>query len=331
MDDPTGDLAAHGVSCDQVVMLGCDADLNAIQPTMPRGSLISFSCPVSCRECHRKGMARWVETPGDCPWNDIDDRLDAVTDVCCGANPEDECPRGGPPRTCSPLCAVTFHSLTMDCGEKLLSLAGAANARRFTLFDELCTSDRSVDPMVFLDAIANAQCEVCGNGVLNPDGSEGCDDGELNAEDGDCGLDCQLTCSDDLSPNGACLDQYPQWTGDGISLYRIDVGPAPAAPNSEQTFRWYESQCVAVGLYTLKCGTSYTNNADYFGGDYHSCPAPNSFSCNIGSTTRQRTGWNDAVFFWDSKANGVANGNAAASTDSDNQLVCALGGPANCR
>ena len=54
---------------------------------------------------------------------------------------------------------VTYHSLVMDCGDKLMSLVGEANAERFTAFDELCTSERSVDPMVFLDAIANARCK----------------------------------------------------------------------------------------------------------------------------------------------------------------------------
>ena len=162
MDDPSGDLAAHGVSCDQVLTLGCDTDLSGIQPTMPRGSLVSFSCPVSCEECHRKGMAQWIETPIDCVWDTFDDRLNEVNEICCaadGADPDATCPRGEPPRACSPLCAVTFHSLTVDCGEKLLSLAGERQAAGFTAFDELCTSERSVDPMVFLDAIATATCE----------------------------------------------------------------------------------------------------------------------------------------------------------------------------
>ena len=149
-------------------MLECTADLSSIQPTFPRGSLISFSCPVSCNECHRKGMAQWIETPGDCPWDTIDDRLDEVNAVCCaadGADPDVTCPRGGPPRACSPLCAVTFHSLAGDCGQKLQSLAGATNAASFTAFEQLCVSAQSVDPMYFLNAIASATCcssENCG-------------------------------------------------------------------------------------------------------------------------------------------------------------------------
>lgn len=162
IDDPSGNLAALGVSCDQVVALGCDTDMSGLQPTMPRGSLVSFSCPVSCNECHRKGMARWIETPNDCAWDTFDDRLDEVNEVCCaadGADPDVTCPRGSPPQSCSSLCAVVFHKLSGDCGDKLLSLAGERQAASFTAFDELCTSDRSVDPMVFLNAIATATCE----------------------------------------------------------------------------------------------------------------------------------------------------------------------------
>jgi hypothetical protein len=228
MDDPSGDLAAHGVSCDQVLALGCDTDLSGIQPTMPRGSLVSFSCPVSCEECHRKGMARWIETPNDCVWDNFDDRLNEVNEVCCaadGADPDATCPRGGPPRACSPLCAVTFHSLTVDCGDKLLSLAGERQAAGFTAFDGLCTSERSVDPMVFLDAIATATCErfgiasfsVCIVNVLSIQ----------HLRRGGVVAGCSSTncngCSDEVGCNTASLDGYSsdqdmvcEWDPSGI-------------------------------------------------------------------------------------------------------------------
>ena len=160
-DDPNGDLVAHGVTCQQVVALGCDTDLHAMQPELPEGSLVSMLCPVSCNACRRTGMAKWVETAATCPWDLLDDRLDEVNSVCCGEDPDAACPRGAPPRECSALCAVTFHSLVSNCEETLLALAGRANGARFTAFDQLCTSAESVDPLVFLDAIANAECESC--------------------------------------------------------------------------------------------------------------------------------------------------------------------------
>ena len=87
------------------------------------------------------------------------DRLLEVSEVCCGTeDPNSVCPRGAPPRDCPALCAVTFHALIGDCGETLQSVVGRVNAARFAAFDELCTSEQSVDPIVFLDAIANAEC-----------------------------------------------------------------------------------------------------------------------------------------------------------------------------
>ena len=59
------------------------------------------------------------------------------------------------------MCAVTFHALIGDCGETLQGVVGRVNAARFAAFDELCTSEQSVDPIVFLDAIANAECTFC--------------------------------------------------------------------------------------------------------------------------------------------------------------------------
>ena len=50
-DDPDGVLAAHGVTCEMVVNLGCGSDLSVSQRELPEGSLVSMLCPVSCNEC----------------------------------------------------------------------------------------------------------------------------------------------------------------------------------------------------------------------------------------------------------------------------------------
>ena len=149
-------------------MLGCDTDIHSMQPGLPEGSLVSLLCPVSCEACHRTGMGKWIETAAVCPWKSFDDRLNEVSEVCCGVNdPDAACPRGAPPRQCSPMCAVAFHALMMDCGETLTSLAGRVNGARLAAFDQLCTSEESVDPMFFLDAIANAECSFCvGDGCI---------------------------------------------------------------------------------------------------------------------------------------------------------------------
>eukprot|EP01052_Picozoa_sp_SAG31_P008924 SAG31_NODE_459_length_15396_cov_5.092502_2_plen_289_part_00 len=71
VDDPNGELAATGVDCQQVLLLGCDTDLHLSAPAMPEGSLVSLVCPVSCNECHRSGMAKWIETATACPWDKL--------------------------------------------------------------------------------------------------------------------------------------------------------------------------------------------------------------------------------------------------------------------
>eukprot|EP01052_Picozoa_sp_SAG31_P036746 SAG31_NODE_4631_length_3085_cov_1.693570_2_plen_300_part_00 len=137
IDDPNGDLAASGVDCEQVLLLGCRTDLHSSQPNLPEGSLISRLCPVSCNECHRSGMAKMVEAALDCPWDGFAGRLDETNGVCCGDDPDRACADGEPPPECSSLCAVIFHKLVMDCGDMLLSLAGEANADDFVAFDSL--------------------------------------------------------------------------------------------------------------------------------------------------------------------------------------------------
>eukprot|EP01052_Picozoa_sp_SAG31_P016157 SAG31_NODE_1060_length_10111_cov_17.871354_9_plen_181_part_00 len=140
MDDPNGYLAATGVDCEQVVLLGCDTDLHRSQREMPEGSLVSMLCPVSCNECHRTGMAKLIEAPLQCQWDNLADRLDEANEVCCGEDPNRACARGDPPRECSPLCAVTFHKLISDCGDFLLRLAGDDTGERFTDFDGLVSA-----------------------------------------------------------------------------------------------------------------------------------------------------------------------------------------------
>eukprot|EP01052_Picozoa_sp_SAG31_P010837 SAG31_NODE_602_length_13638_cov_32.936037_19_plen_363_part_00 len=140
-DDPEGILAAADVSCEQVIQLGCDTDLHSAMREIPEGSLVSLLCPVSCNDCHRTGMAKWVETPVECQWDDFDTRLDKANEVCCGDNPDRQCPRGAPPRECSALCSVTFHRLTQDCSDTLTSLLTEESAGQFAEFDALVSEN----------------------------------------------------------------------------------------------------------------------------------------------------------------------------------------------
>lgn len=137
VDDPNGILAEAGVDCEQVLQLGCETDLHSAMRNVAEGSLVALLCPVSCNECHRTGMAKWVETPLQCQWDHLGQRLDEANEVCCGDNADRQCPRGAPPRHCSPLCAVTFHQLKQDCDEVLTGLLSEESADQFSNFDRL--------------------------------------------------------------------------------------------------------------------------------------------------------------------------------------------------
>eukprot|EP01052_Picozoa_sp_SAG31_P024236 SAG31_NODE_2048_length_6565_cov_2.692700_6_plen_329_part_00 len=157
VDDPSGNLAATGVDCEQVLLLGCDTDLHRSQPEMPEGSLVSILCPVSCNECHRSGMAKIIEAPLQCQWDHLDGRVDEANEVCCGEDPNRACARGAPPRECPPLCAVTFHKLITDCGDFLLHLAGDDNRERFTDFDELVSTSVTLRLPVYIGSFGCCQ------------------------------------------------------------------------------------------------------------------------------------------------------------------------------
>lgn len=50
-DDAAGMLAENGATCAQVAMLGCDADLNSVNPEAPKGTFVKMLCPVTCKNC----------------------------------------------------------------------------------------------------------------------------------------------------------------------------------------------------------------------------------------------------------------------------------------
>ena len=50
-DDAAGLLASAGATCAQVVPLGCQVDLNTLNPLAPVGTLVSLVCPLSCNTC----------------------------------------------------------------------------------------------------------------------------------------------------------------------------------------------------------------------------------------------------------------------------------------
>jgi len=51
VDDPDGDIANAGVSCGLLAGMGCDIDINVLDPSAPVGTFVAMLCPVSCNTC----------------------------------------------------------------------------------------------------------------------------------------------------------------------------------------------------------------------------------------------------------------------------------------
>ncbi|HRI09918.1 MAG TPA: DUF4215 domain-containing protein [Nannocystaceae bacterium] len=70
----------------------------------------------------------------------------------------------------------------------------------------------------------NPYLGVCGNGVVEPDHGEACDDGEANADDAACTLACQLPhCGDALLQPGEACDLGDQNTPDSVCTPNCQV------------------------------------------------------------------------------------------------------------
>lgn len=50
-DDVDGSIAAAGASCGMLTGMGCDFDLNMVDPAVAKGTLVWMACPESCDQC----------------------------------------------------------------------------------------------------------------------------------------------------------------------------------------------------------------------------------------------------------------------------------------
>ncbi len=110
-------------------------------------------------------MQRLGSSSDQCSWDEIDDLANDVSMICCGPNNE-HCPDHAlVPNDCTPGCAVALHEFTSACGGTV-SLIDNANSwfEDIMAFEQSCLD--STDPLFFLNAIKNAQCDLpcCCNG-----------------------------------------------------------------------------------------------------------------------------------------------------------------------
>eukprot|EP01052_Picozoa_sp_SAG31_P025651 SAG31_NODE_2260_length_6065_cov_3.729802_2_plen_513_part_00 len=103
-------------------------------------------------------MQRLSSGAEHCAWDEIDDLAQDVTSICCT---DHACPEGSlVPSSCSPGCAVALHQFTVSCGSTLLVID--QDYEQIMAFEQSCMD--AADPLFFLDAIKNAQCD----GLLPP-------------------------------------------------------------------------------------------------------------------------------------------------------------------
>jgi hypothetical protein len=88
-----------------------------------------------------------------CEWDEIDDLAQDVTSICCTSG---ACPAGSlVPTSCSPGCAVALHQFSVSCGATLLAID--QDYDQIMAFEQSCLD--AADPLFFLNAIKNAQCD----------------------------------------------------------------------------------------------------------------------------------------------------------------------------
>ena len=83
-------------------------------------------------------------------------RVQEAQRLCCRGN---TCAVGGLPETCTPECAVAFHSMLADCGFMLNFALPEALVEPYTQFDQLCLAESTMDVGEFLEAIHDADCK----------------------------------------------------------------------------------------------------------------------------------------------------------------------------
>ena len=180
----SGEVCVDDPSWTDITASGCDGygdDLSQGQvPCRAAGALANAdgrtavdACCVCQSSAHGSGgghrraqanqrgflMQRLGSTNDQCSWDEIDDLANDVSMICCGPNNEHCADNAVLPDDCSPGCAVALHEFTSVCGGTV-SLIDNANSwfEEVMGFEQSCLD--SADPLFFLNAIKNAQCDL---------------------------------------------------------------------------------------------------------------------------------------------------------------------------
>jgi hypothetical protein len=91
----------------------------------------------------------------DCPFVSVRNKINLIVRLCCA---NDACNTGIMPTKCSPLCAIEFHAFAASCGN-MIGMWKEDLAATYHQFDQLCTSEETVDVATFVDVLAHAKCK----------------------------------------------------------------------------------------------------------------------------------------------------------------------------
>jgi hypothetical protein len=204
------------------------------------------ACCGSCPEdpkCAAGGCRRRVQeefiplkvaVTDACPWDQFDDRDEALTAVCCGSGMQ-SC-INGLPMECTFTCGRMLETFLRDCQTMLTTWVKERTAREYTAFMDKCYH---LDVRSVVMAIYSADCHECGDGVVQH--GEGCDegDGNCNGETCTCHTNCQTTGSATVVP------PPPP---------RVSLPPSPPGSCEEDAFPICENMITAA---IKSCTTDY--------------------------------------------------------------------------
>ena len=168
------------------------------------------ACCGSCPEdpkCAAGGCRRRVQeefiplkvaVTDACPWDQFDDRDEALTAACCGSGMQ-SC-INGLPMECTFTCGRMLETFLRDCQTMLTTWVKERTAREYTAFMDKCYH---LDVRSVVMAIYSADCHECGDGVVQH--GEGCDegDGNCNGETCTCHTNCQQPCHPNCQTTGS--------------------------------------------------------------------------------------------------------------------------------
>ncbi len=111
------DVCPHTKACAQAAI------------SISNGTSTDASTPPNSGGGHRRNqeavsstfLNEFVQSDSVCPWNEVDERIQIVSDACCDANDPHKSCEAQLPETCSIQCAVQAHKFYNDCQTFLLS------------------------------------------------------------------------------------------------------------------------------------------------------------------------------------------------------------------